>query len=56
MSLFYDKNKYIQGKMLIDIADIQNNGNILGADKTARSINLNIILNLPKLSWRFYDD
>jgi len=53
---FFHKNDFLKSKMLLDLADIQNDGNISGADKTAWSMRLEIIINLPKISWRLNDD
>jgi len=55
-SFFFHKNDFIQGKMLLDIADIQNDGNISGADKKTWSMRLEIIVNLSKINWRLNDD
>jgi len=56
VSFFFHKNDFIQSKMLLDIADIKNEGNISGVDKTTWSVRLEIIINLPKISWRLNDD
>ncbi len=55
-AIFFQKNDFIQSKMLLDIADIKNDGNISGVDKTAWSMSLEIIINLPKISWRLNND
>ncbi|MCP4581540.1 MAG: capsule assembly Wzi family protein [candidate division Zixibacteria bacterium] len=56
LEIFCAKNEIIQGKMLINMTDIQNNGNISGINEFTWSARLEIILNLPKLSWRLHDE
>jgi len=52
---FFNKNGFLQGKLLADIADIKNIENISGADKKVWNIEIVIIVNLPNLNWRLND-
>ena len=56
IDILFHKNEFFQSKLLIKAADISNSENIPGTDKTSWEIYLEIIYNLPKLTWRFGDD
>lgn len=56
LSLYYIKNESLKGKMSIDIADIENDGNISGRDNTRWSVHIQFMVNMPKLSWRDSDE
>ncbi len=56
ISIHYVKNDWLRGKLSADLADIKNNENYSAVNETDWGINIQIMVHLPKLSWRFSDD
>ena len=56
LDIIFVKNEWLSGKMSFDVADIQNDGNVRDVDRTIWDIELQMILNLPGISWRDKDD
>lgn len=56
IDFYYVKNDWFMSKLSAKVADINNDKNISAGNQTDWSINIQIMVYLPNLSWRFSDE